>query len=114
MSERLYSSQQRDRPIRVHRSRCNRERRRNTYAVGTVGRLDASSVEEEADRSRLFPLSIAEGVHELFQRRRTLDLEEDFIVIVGDLDIEVLGSWRFIRLSRPRRCIAVRHGSEKF
>jgi len=35
-------------------------------------------------------LSFAEGIHQLLEGGGTLDLEEDLIVVVGDLDVEVL------------------------
>ena len=35
-------------------------------------------------------MAITEGVHELSERRGSLDLEEDFIVVVCDLDVQVL------------------------
>jgi len=34
-------------------------------------------------------LSLAESIHQLLKGSGTLDLEEDFIVVIGDLDIEV-------------------------
>lgn len=59
-------------------------------------------------------MSITEGVHELFQSRCAFDLEENFVVVVGDLNVEMLGSWRLLWLSRPRGCVVVGHGDEKF
>ena len=35
-------------------------------------------------------LAVAEGVHELLELSRALDLEENLIVVVGDLDVQVL------------------------
>ena len=33
------------------------------------------------------PLTVAECVHQLFELRGSLDLEEDFVVAIGDLDV---------------------------
>jgi hypothetical protein len=38
----------------------------------------------------LLALAIAEGVHQFFELCCSFNLKEDFIVIIGDLDIEVL------------------------
>lgn len=38
----------------------------------------------------MLALSLAECIHQLLQGCGSLDLEEDFVVVVGDLDVEVL------------------------
>ena len=35
-------------------------------------------------------LAVAEGVHELLELSRALDLEENLVVVVGNLDVQVL------------------------
>lgn len=35
-------------------------------------------------------MSLAEGVHQLLQGGGTLDLEEDLVVVIGNLDVEML------------------------
>lgn len=62
-----------------------------THHLGIVGRVDSGAVEEEANAGEGLALTLAEGVHELLQLGGTLDLEEDLVVVVGDLDVEVLG-----------------------
>jgi hypothetical protein len=61
-----------------------------THHLGVVGRVDSGAVEEEAHAGEGLSLTLAEGIHELLQLGCALDLEEDLIVVVGDLDVEVL------------------------
>jgi len=64
--------------------------------VRAICRLNTTTIEEEADRVWCLALSFAEGIHQLLQLGRTLDLKEDFIVVIGDFDIQVLrngGLW---------------------
>lgn len=65
------------------------------YRIRGIIRAHTGAVEEEADCGLLLPLTVTESIHELFQGGRPLDLEKNFIVIVGHLDIEVLdrGGW---------------------
>jgi len=56
----------------------------------TVSGLYTATIEEESDRSGSLALSLAEGIHQLLEGGGALDLEEDFIVVVGNLDIEML------------------------
>jgi hypothetical protein len=60
------------------------------YRFWTVSGLYTTTIEEESDRSGSLALSLAEGIHQLLQGGGALDLEEDFIVVVGNLDIEML------------------------
>jgi len=56
------------------------------------------SVEKESHTGRSFALTLAEGIHELLELGGTLDLEVDFVVVVGHLNVEVLAAlgllWR--------------------
>jgi len=61
--------------------------------------LNSCAVEEKPDRLYLLALSSTESVHELLQLRRSLDLEENFVIAVRDLDIQVLGWLRSITAS---------------
>lgn len=56
-----------------------------------ISGLDALALEEKPDRSQTLALSLAEGGHELLELRAALDLEEDLVVVVGNLDVKVLG-----------------------
>lgn len=58
-----------------------------TYRFWVVGWVDSLTVEQEAHAGWGLALTLAEGVHELFQLGGTLDLEEDLIVVVGNLDV---------------------------
>lgn len=62
-----------------------------TYRFRTIGGVDPRAVEQEAHGGYLFPLTIAEGVHELGELGRPFDFEEDLVVVVGDFDVEMLG-----------------------
>lgn len=63
-----------------------------TYGVGGVGGLDARAVKQEAHGAEALALALAERSHQLLKLSRALDLEEDLVVVVGDLDVEVLGT----------------------
>ena len=62
-----------------------------THHLRVVGRVDAGAVKEEAHAGEGLALTVAEGIHELLQLGCALDLEEDLVVVVGHLDVEVLG-----------------------
>ena len=62
-----------------------------THPLGVVGRVDSGAVEEEAHAGEGLSLTLTEGIHELLQLGCALDLEEHLVVVVGDLDVEVLG-----------------------
>ena len=57
-----------------------------------------ATIEEESDRSGSLALSLAEGIHQLLEGGGALDLEEDFIVVVGNLDVEMLTLATSLRL----------------
>lgn len=42
----------------------------------------------------MLALSLAEGIHKFLQLRTPLDLEEDFIIVISNLDVEVLNRSR--------------------
>lgn len=68
-----------------------------TYGVRSVLGANSCTIEEEANSRRLLSLTLAEGVHQLLKLGRALDLEEDFVVVVRNLDVEVLcGSRGFL------------------
>lgn len=74
-----------------------------TYRIGSVGWLNALALEEEADRVQSLALTLTEGTHKLLELRGPLDLEEDLVVVVGHLDVEVLGlGWGLWALPRGR------------
>jgi hypothetical protein len=66
------------------------EQRKATYLIRAVRRLDSASVKEESNRVRRLALSVTEGIHQFLELCRPLDLEEYFVVVVGDFDVEVL------------------------
>lgn len=55
--------------------------------IGSVGFLDPLSLEDEADGARWLSMAVAEGLHELLQLSRLLDLEHKLVVVISDLDI---------------------------
>lgn len=60
-----------------------------TYSVWCVFRAYASTIKQESDCGHLLALSLAKGIHQLLELGGTLDLEENFIIVVGHLDIQV-------------------------
>jgi hypothetical protein len=66
-----------------------------THIVWSVWRIHPLPIEEKATGLDRLALPFAEGIHELLQLRRPLDLEEDFVVVVGDFDVDVA---RLLRL----------------
>lgn len=66
--------------------------------MGRVHARNSGSIEQEANASRRLSLTVAKRVHQLLELSRPLDLEEHFIVTVGDLDVEVLGLFAGFRL----------------
>lgn len=62
-----------------------------THHLRVVCGVDSGAIEEEAHAGEGLALTLAEGVHELLELGSTLDLEEHLVVVVGDLDVQVLG-----------------------
>lgn len=62
----------------------------NTYAIRSIVGAHTGTVEQEAHSRYLLSLAITESIHKLLQRSRPLNFEKHFIVVVGDLDVEVL------------------------
>lgn len=75
--------------------------RNPTYRVWSVCRLNTLTLKEEADGVQRLALPLAERSHQLLELRRTLDLEENLVIVVRDLDIQMLGG---------RRCFQARVG----
>lgn len=59
--------------------------------IGCISGLDSRAVEKKSHGAGRLSLALAKGAHKLLQLCGTLDLEEDLVVVVGDLDVEVLG-----------------------
>ena len=76
-----------DLPTRKNRAIWGKE---SAHCFRTVGRLYATAIEKEPDRCRSLSLSLTEGIHQLLEGSGTLDLEEDLVVVIGDLDVEML------------------------
>lgn len=76
-----------------------------THHLRVVCGVDSGAVEEEAHAGEGLALTLTEGVHELLQLGRTLDLEEHLVVVVGDLDVQMLrllGSFVLVARRRGR------------
>lgn len=61
-----------------------------THSIWRVCAVDSHALEQEPHAAGRFALPIAECIHQLFQLRRSLDLEEDFVVVVRHFDVQVL------------------------
>lgn len=92
------------RAVHISHHRSSAVLKECTYSVWGVLRTNSRTVEEEADGSLLLALTLTEGVHQLLQLGRALDLEEDLIVVVGDLDVEVLRGSRAFLFGRHVGC----------
>ena len=68
-----------------------------THSLWVVGGVDSLTVEEESHTGRGFALTLAEGIHELLQLGGALDLEIDFVVVVGHLNVQVLAALGLLR-----------------
>ncbi len=66
------------------------ETKLSAYRFGAISRLYTAAIEEKPDRSGSLALSLAEGIHQFLEGGGTLDLEEDFVVVIGNLDVEML------------------------
>ena len=56
-------------------------------------------------------MALAEGIHELRKGGGALDLEENFVVVVRNLDIQMLALGLFVGIAtNTRGLITVRHG----
>ena len=66
-----------------------------TYIVWSIWRIHPLSIEEEAAALRCLALPLTERIHELLQLRGSLDLEEHFVVVVCDLDVDMAWLLRF-------------------
>lgn len=74
--------------------------------------MNTTAIEEESDRVGGFALSLTKGIHEFLQGCGALDLEEDLIVVVGDLDVEMFadgGTFRLLRRTGASVLIRSRH-----
>ena len=60
-----------------------------TYRIGAISRIDPSAVKKKPHSGWCFALTLTKSVHELAEGSGALDLEEDFVVIVGNFDVEV-------------------------
>lgn len=70
---------------------------RSTHNLWSVGCVHALAVEQEAHTLRSLALSVAEGVHELLELCRSLDLEEHFVASIRHLDVQVFAG-RLLRI----------------
>lgn len=70
----------------------------STYRVWVVLWCDALSVEEESHATDVLSLAITECVHQLAEGGCALDLEEDLIVVVGNLDVQMFAGASILRL----------------
>lgn len=70
------------------------------------------TVEEKPARAARLATSLTEGVHQLLELCGALDLEENFRLVIGNFDVEMLrGLWGVI-VARWRWRSALRHCRE--
>jgi len=55
-----------------------------------IRRVHTGSVEEESHTAGCLSLTFTEGIHKFLELRCSLDLEEDFVVVIGYFDVQVL------------------------
>jgi len=77
----------------------------HVQSIWAISGLNATAVKEKPHGIRRLSLSLTERVHELLERCRTLDLEEDLVVIVSHLDVQMLRCWGIFWLLRARGVI---------
>lgn len=53
--------------------------------------MDSRAIEKKSHGAGRLSLALAKGSHKLLKLCSALDLEEDLVVVVGNLDVEVLG-----------------------
>lgn len=83
-----------------------------THIVWRVVAAHSCAVEEESHSLQLLALTLAEGSHQLIEAGRLLDLEEDFVVAVGDFDVEVLATGRSLGRGAVGGLLLVGHVDE--
>ena len=89
-------------------------RRGTTDLLRCLGRPNEVAVKQEADRVCGDALPVAEGVHELPQRRGMFALEVDLVAVIGDhLEVDVLASLflLLVPLSTAGHCRAAQDNS---
>jgi len=62
-----------------------------THRIRTIRGVDPRPIEQKTHRCGSLALTLTEGVHEFGEGGGALDLEEDFVIVVGDFDVKVLG-----------------------
>ena len=82
-----------------------------THRIRTISGLYTTSVKQEADRVRGLALPLAEGIHQLLKVCCTLDLEENLIVVVGNLNVKVFADrcFRLFLCTRAAVLVGSRH-----
>ena len=61
-----------------------------THCLRIIRGVHARAIVQEAAALNALSLTLTERIHELLELCGTLDLEEHFVVVVRDLDVEVL------------------------
>jgi len=76
--------------------------------IRAIGRLNATTIEEEPDGVGGFALPLTESVHQLLQGCCALDLEEDLVIVIGHLYVEMLTGIAFRLLGGTRAAVLIR------
>jgi hypothetical protein len=67
------------------------ERTGESYRVWSIFSRNSLSIKQEPTAFNLLALAIAESIHQFAELSGAFDLEEDFVVVVRDLYVEVVG-----------------------
>lgn len=78
-----------------------------TYRFWSVVWIYADTVKQKPHAGWWFALALAESIHQLLKGSSALDLEEDFIVGIGDFNVEMFGL--IVRLCAPIWWSVIRH-----
>ena len=62
-------------------------RYRRAYIIWRIGALNALPIKQKPHTLRVFSTPLAKGIHEFFELGDAFDLEEDLVVVIGDLDV---------------------------
>ena len=66
----------------------------NAHRIRRILTRHPLAIEQKPDCLCVLTLPVAKGIHQFLEFGTPLDLKEDFIVVVGDLDVQMLGGLR--------------------
>lgn len=78
-----------------------------TYSVWGVVLCHSCAFEQKSHCLWVLALALAECVHQLLELCRALDLEEDFVVVICNLDIQMFGLFSLRRSAVGRSLLVL-------